>query len=323
MPSPTISIVTPCYNSTPFLERIHGSLQRQSYRVFEWVCVDDCSSDDTVERLTAMPAPGDLGMQVYQLPQNTYGPVAIAVGTQKARGDIILWLDHDDELLPDALENIVREWPKVGGHAGLIFPVVDGATRSPIGDTLPSGSILSSVELAKRVPTAADVAFVMKRSVAQHIATIENMESVALLGVPYADMGRFVVANEPVKIYHRDNTQSQTAVERISRKTVSSYARLLDKGYPSQSLSLWARWAVAMLRYSKQVHGRWFAGLREMKSVRRIAVIALWPLGFLSYRRRPRANVVEYPVFRPEMAKGLPDLWQGASRSLSPALLLH
>src|SRR5260221_9600817 len=112
----SISIVTACYNSTPFLERVHKSLVQQTYRNFEWICVDDRSTDDTVSRLKAVRAPGDLGMRVYQLPQNTGGPVALAMGTKVAKGDVIIWLDHDDELVPDALGQVEANWPK--GQAG-------------------------------------------------------------------------------------------------------------------------------------------------------------------------------------------------------------
>src|SRR5437762_12059238 len=101
-----ISVVTACYNTSPFLDRIYNSLLRQTYRRFEWICVDDHSSDETVAQLVRLAAPGDFGMQVYQLPQNTGGPVALAFGTQMAKGDATIWLDHDDELFPNALEEV-------------------------------------------------------------------------------------------------------------------------------------------------------------------------------------------------------------------------
>jgi glycosyltransferase involved in cell wall biosynthesis len=315
---PTISIVTPCYNSVPFLERIHGSLARQSFRGFEWICVDDCSTDDTVDRLASLPSPGALGMQVYRLPQNTYGPVAIAVGTQLAKGDVVLWLDHDDELTPNALETIARHWPKVGDHAGLIFSVIDPKTGERYGGQLPVGEAFTMREFTAR-SSASDVALALKREVAQRHATIESMEPVALLGVPLHAMaasGRFLVCDGALKIYHRDNGQSQTSLERISRKTVTTYARLLDGGFFSGLA--WVKSAATLLRFSRQVHGRWFAGLRDCRLRTRLSVAAIWPLGVLALWRRPHANVVEYPLFRPEMAEGLPDLWRGQKRSNSP-----
>ena len=111
--SPTISIVTACYNSMPFIDRLYGSLKAQAYKNFEWICVDDCSTDDTVERLLALEAPGELGMKVYRLPINSGGSVPLVVGIEKSQGDSIVILDHDDEFLPFALELIREHWPAV------------------------------------------------------------------------------------------------------------------------------------------------------------------------------------------------------------------
>jgi glycosyltransferase involved in cell wall biosynthesis len=314
---PAISIVTPCYNSAPFLSRIYGSLRAQKYRNFEWVCVDDLSSDDTVEQLRRLRPPGDLGMQVYQLPINTYGPVAIAVGTERARGDAIIWLDHDDELTPDALDLVARNWTRVQtGDTGLIFSIIDPATSKPIGGRLPVDERLSMRELMVRAPAAADVALALKADVARKHASIEKMEDVALNGVPLQDMersGRFLVCAGALKIYHRDHEASQTNLERISRKTVASYARLLDGGYPA-SPTAWMRWAATMMRMSRQVHGSWFAGLRHMTRIRaKLGAIAALPLAYLSFRKHPVSNVVEYAPFTRQHAEHLTNLWRRTS----------
>ncbi len=76
---PAISVVTCCYNSLPFIRRLHASLLSQSYRNFEWVLVDDCSRDGTVSLLRELPSPGNLGMRVFRLPQNSGGGVALGL----------------------------------------------------------------------------------------------------------------------------------------------------------------------------------------------------------------------------------------------------
>jgi glycosyltransferase involved in cell wall biosynthesis len=321
MTAPTISIVTACYNSTPFLDRIHASLTAQTYPKFEWICVDDSSTDDTVERLVRLPPPGELGMQVYRLPQNTGGPVALAVGTQRARGDIVIWLDHDDELFPFALERVHSNWLRVQCEpslSGLFLRAKSPTDGSMIGRELQAGLRLTWSEMGNRYPDVSDGTFALKREVFQRYATVQAMEDVALNGVLYERLtavSSFVTADgPPIRYYHRDNPDSQTRLERVSRKTVASYGRLLDQAdiHYLRTPVRWAKHAATFLRYSKQVHGRWFAGLRHISRPGiRLSVIALWPLGLLAYAGRPKADVVDIPVFRPEQAEDLHNLWRG------------
>ena len=155
----SISIVTACYNSSSFLDRVYNSLCRQSYHRFEWICVDDGSSDDTIARLLTMPAPGELGMRVYQLPQNTGGPVALAFGTGVAKGEANIWLDHDDELSPNALEKVAANWEKVdiqSGESGLFLRASDPITGHMIGRVLETGRRLSWSQMSNRYPDISD-----------------------------------------------------------------------------------------------------------------------------------------------------------------------
>jgi glycosyltransferase involved in cell wall biosynthesis len=319
---PIISIVTACYNSVPFLDRLHQSLAAQTYQNFEWICVDDCSTDDTVERLRQLASPGALGMQVYRLPQNTGGPVALSVGTQHTRGEVVIWLDHDDELFPFALEEVRRNGPQVRSDAklsGVSFRAVNPADGALVGRQLEPNRRFTASEAFNRYPDVSDGVLAIRGDLFRQWATVEMMENVVLNSVIYLPMteGRpFVIADAPaVRYYHRDNPASQTRLERISRKTVASYARTIDAAnrHFLRRPGMWARHIATMLRYSKQVHGRWFEALKHIKrgSIRTL-VVALWPLGVVAYlRRRGSPNIVEIPYFDPKLAEHLPDLWTG------------
>jgi len=318
---PSISIVTACYNSTPFLDRIYESLEKQTYRNFEWVCVDDASTDDTVARLISLKSPGALGMQVYKLPQNTGGPVALGVGTQRARGDIVIWLDHDDALEPFALEQVRNNWWRAQADesvSGMLFWAIDAADGRPIGRHLPPGTKLTWSEQNNRYPDICDCTFAFKREQLQRFATVEAMEDVILNGVVFERMTAahpFVTADgPPIRYYFRDNPASQTRLERISRKTVATYARLLDQSdlHYVRSPMRWLKHAATLLRYSRIVHGRWLYCLRYISRAEiRILLLALLPFGLVAYLRRPNANIVDAPFFPAHLADGLDDLWLG------------
>jgi glycosyltransferase involved in cell wall biosynthesis len=315
---PTISIVTACYNSGRFIDRIQRSLASQSYRLFEWICVDDYSTDDTVERLLAFDPPGALGMQVYRLPQNTGGPVAWAVGFARARGEIVFWLDHDDELFSFALEEIVKTWPTARSNdqlAGMFFQAVDPGTGLAIGGTLSDRRPMTMQQFSQKYPLACDGTWAMKRSHIQEVATVEALEQVALGGLILNDLTRtkkITIADAlPIRFYHRDNPDSQTRHERVSRKTVWTYARLLDQFTRSdlRRLGRWVRHTVVMNRYAFHVHGRWRAGSDLVRRpLLRLFARAMIPLSWLLDRRRPRPTIVEIPVFHPHFLASLGDL---------------
>lgn len=325
---PSISIVTACYNSIPFLDRIYQSLNSQTYRRFEWICVDDCSSDDTICRLVGLEAPGDLGMQVFQLPQNTGGGVALAVGIQRATGDIVVLLDHDDELFPFALDEIVRNWPKVAENpalSGVFHRASNPLDKSLIGGELRPGSVFSSSEMANRADVT-DGTFAFKADLIRRYATVKFMEAIGLGGALLFGMTAkypFVIADgPPIRFYHRDNPDSQTLNEKLSRKTVHSYAKMIDAAdrYFLLRPVRWLRHIGTMLRYSKVVHGRWFAALESIDRLAiRLLVISLWPLGWLASKQLKNApTVLNFAYFDPQTEPLLMNLWRPSDPDALP-----
>jgi hypothetical protein len=96
---PKISIVTPSYNQSAFLERTLKSILDQSYPDLEYLVQDGGSIDGTVgvlkrydDRLTGWASCADNG-QAH----------AINIGFSKTSGEIMAWLNSDDVLLPGAL----------------------------------------------------------------------------------------------------------------------------------------------------------------------------------------------------------------------------
>ena len=46
-----VTVVIPCYNAEAYIERTLEALERQEFRDFCVICVDDCSTDHTAERI--------------------------------------------------------------------------------------------------------------------------------------------------------------------------------------------------------------------------------------------------------------------------------
>jgi glycosyltransferase involved in cell wall biosynthesis len=95
---PTVSVIIPAYNAEAFLARAIRSVEAQSFRNFEVVVVDDGSTDGTAEVARGFDSVRCIG-------QPHLGPAAARNrGLAEAGGDLVAFLDADDEWLPEKLE---------------------------------------------------------------------------------------------------------------------------------------------------------------------------------------------------------------------------
>lgn len=100
---PKVSIVVPVYNVMPYLVDTMKSLTEQTMQDIEIIAVDDCSSDDSYQQLTAW-ADQDARIQVIRHETNSSTLQARKTGVLAATGEYLMFVDGDDELLPEACE---------------------------------------------------------------------------------------------------------------------------------------------------------------------------------------------------------------------------
>lgn len=103
-----ITVFTPTYNRAYIIENLYRSLQRQSYRNFEWVVVDDGSADNTQELFAAWREENNPFPVRYHKQENGGKCRAINRGLEMARGELFFTVDSDDYLTDDALEKIAK-----------------------------------------------------------------------------------------------------------------------------------------------------------------------------------------------------------------------
>jgi len=105
---PLISILTPVFNTDPgWLRACIDSVKRQVYPNWELCLCDDASSSpETVQTLREYE--GDPAIRVRYLSVNGGISAASNAALELARGEFVALLDHDDELTPDALAEVVK-----------------------------------------------------------------------------------------------------------------------------------------------------------------------------------------------------------------------
>jgi len=120
-PSPSISIIVAVFNTAPFLKTCLQSVQAQTYRNFECICVNDGSTDDSLAVLNEFAAADARFRVVSQKNQGL--SAARNTGIQYAGGEFFAFLDSDDEWSPDCLKKAFAE---LGGEADFCVFGVDG-----------------------------------------------------------------------------------------------------------------------------------------------------------------------------------------------------
>lgn len=120
-----ITVFTPIYNRASFLHGIYECLCQQTYKDFEWVIVDDGSSDDAQDVVNKLHDTKRIRIRYFRQ-ENGGKHRAINQGVRVAKGELFLILDSDDLLPANSLYEIETCWRDVrnnrifGGVCGLM-----------------------------------------------------------------------------------------------------------------------------------------------------------------------------------------------------------
>ena len=136
------TVLTPTYNRKHSIHRVYESLLQQTYRDFEWVIVDDGSSDNTRYLIEKWLNDPQTTFQVrYFWQEHEHKKKALNRGVREARGELLVILDSDDRCVPEALEVFLDSWDSIPGACRDEFSGVCALCVDPegkiIGDLFP------------------------------------------------------------------------------------------------------------------------------------------------------------------------------------------
>lgn len=114
-----LTVFTPTYNRADKLSRLYESLGRQRCYDFEWLIVDDGSSDNTSEQIQDF-----LGEQRFLIryiqKENGGKHTAYNLALEEAQGEWFLCVDSDDYLTDNAVEKLLYKLKSLDGQPGLM-----------------------------------------------------------------------------------------------------------------------------------------------------------------------------------------------------------
>lgn len=129
-----ITVFTPTYNRAYIMENLYRSLQRQTYHDFEWLIVDDGSTDDTEAVVSKWKQENNAFPIRYYKKENGGKCRAINYGVDRAEGELFFNVDSDDYLTDDALEKVAmweESLPKNGEYCGVVGNLGTSETETP------------------------------------------------------------------------------------------------------------------------------------------------------------------------------------------------
>jgi glycosyltransferase involved in cell wall biosynthesis len=93
MSSPKVSVIMPTHNGMPYLKEAVESILKQTYKNFEFIIVDDASSDKTLQYLKSLK---DKRIKLIRNKQNLGVAKSLNKALKAARGEFIARMDADD-----------------------------------------------------------------------------------------------------------------------------------------------------------------------------------------------------------------------------------
>jgi len=180
--SPVVTVLTPTFNRAGTLPRLYRSLLEQDLNDFEWLVIDDGSSDGTGELVAGWAAEARFPIR-YRHQENAGKHVALNRGVESARGRYVTVIDSDDWYVPGALKRMLAVWDSIPAEQRNGFAEVQGLGATPDGvplGRLPADVIDSdNVEIRMRYGMRGDAQGMLRTEVMREFPFPE-------------DLGRFV-----------------------------------------------------------------------------------------------------------------------------------
>jgi glycosyltransferase involved in cell wall biosynthesis len=127
------TVFTPTYNRAHTLKRVYDSLRAQTLRDFEWIVVDDGSTDHTAQLIANWDEAADFPIRYFR--QDHSGKhIAHNLAIREARGQFFIVFDSDDACCPHALERMVYHWESIPERDQSLFSGVIGLCANQYGE---------------------------------------------------------------------------------------------------------------------------------------------------------------------------------------------
>jgi glycosyltransferase involved in cell wall biosynthesis len=208
------TVFTPTYNRKATIGRVFESLQKQTLSDFEWLIVDDGSTDGTSELVEGWVNDPEVDFPIrYVWQENAHKKVAHNRAVKEANGELLLVFDSDDRCVPEALQRFWHHWQAIPDQereqfAGVCGLCMDEAGRV-VGERFPAKNYIDSdsLEIRYRYRVSGEKWGVMRTDVLRAHPFREDIPGLVPEGTVWDAIARRYKTrffNEALRIYSQD-----------------------------------------------------------------------------------------------------------------------
>ncbi len=300
-PRHLFTVLTPTYNRAHTLPRVYESLREQTLQDFEWVVVDDGSSDGTRELVLAWQQEARFPIH-YFWQENQHKKTAFNRGVREARGELLVALDSDDSLDMNALYTMAQAWQALLPEERMRFVAITGLCARPdgriVGDMFPEDVIDATVlDMAFKHQVKGEKFGCMRTEVLRQFPFPEDVSGFVPESLVWRAIGRagyltrFV--NQVFRVYHDSDDSLSVEGRTAERHALGLW--LLARDTVVECLP-WFRHAPKEFLKAAARYTRFGLHLKRQKQepppgselrgwAARSLVVAMWPFGALLYLR--------------------------------------
>jgi glycosyltransferase involved in cell wall biosynthesis len=301
------TVFTPCYNSEKFLHRVYDSLVKQTYTDFEWLIINDGSTDSTDQLINQYIAEHKFAIQYINLAKNQMLTKNYNLAIMHANGELFLPIGSDDEFVANSLEIFDRTWRgyENDSYAGVSCLCKDQDGKL-VGDPYPQSPIISDyldICINKKV-RGEKWGFIRTDILRQNLlpTDIDIFVEEELMWLSIAEKFKTVYINEPLRIYYMN--QGHVSLSNISKGTVIKYSKgqryfriiMINKYHKAIKNNIRKIWDYFIyIRMSLHNQLGIYLTIKEISSTKsRLIVLMMLPLVYLWYLK----DVIEGRVER-------------------------
>ncbi len=118
---PRVTVIAQCYNHERFLDECLDGIAQQTFRDFELIVIDDCSTDRSRERIEAWITAHRSDAVFLKPPTNLGVSGSLNLAIRHATGEFIIRVATDDAWEPTLLEQLVSRFDESGDEYGAVY----------------------------------------------------------------------------------------------------------------------------------------------------------------------------------------------------------
>ena len=224
---PLITVFTPTFNRANKLYRVFESLQKQTFRDFEWVIVDDGSSDNTTEVVEGFKKMDTDFAIVYHRQKNAGKHIAVNKAVDLANGYFFHNADSDDAIVPNALQEFLNAWQSIPEDKKQFYCGIWACCKDQFGkrvsDPVPGKIYVGSLrDLYYKYGFRKEAIHIYKTSVMKEFPFPTNLQNIyfpeGIIWRKMTDKYLIKLIDKELRIYYIENTGDSIISGKISAK---------------------------------------------------------------------------------------------------------